>query len=143
MHQRTYISPPNRHVSEGGEHIQRRDQCRVVGDGVQELSDLFTELGEQCRFHLEQSILSAQDFLLITLQLLGDVALRIHQGLFPNPLFRDLVLMGVGHLEIISEHFVEADLQRGNAGTKGFGLLQFRKPLLSAVRQLPELIQLL
>ena len=50
------------------------------------------------------------------LQLLGDVPLRVGQGLLADIALRHLAPEGVGDLNIVAEDFVVADFQGADAG---------------------------
>ena len=50
--------------------------------------------------------------------------------------------MGVGHFQVIAEHLVVADLERGDAGALALALLQRGDVLLATIAEPAKLIQL-
>ena len=76
------------------------------------------------------------------LQLLGDVALAVHQGLLADVVCRDLVPEGVGDLDVVAEDLVVPDFQGADAGLLLLPLLQLREEALAAGEDVPELVQL-
>ena len=59
-------------------------------------------------------LLGGRYLLFVGLELLRDIALRVHQRLLADPLRRHLLFVGVAHLEIIPEYIVIAYLQALN-----------------------------
>ena len=81
---------------------------------------------ERFRYQFVEA-LRAQDPLFQRFQLISDIAFGIHKGLLPDPFRRHLVLMRVAHFKVITEHIVEADLQRTDPGTLHFALLSLQQ----------------
>ena len=81
--------------------------------------------------------------MLQVLQLLGDVPLPVHQGLLADVGVRHLVLEGVGHLDVIPEHLVVADLQGADAGLFLLLGLDLRQDALAAVHDVPQAVHFL
>ena len=76
------------------------------------------------------------------LQLIGDVALTVGDGLFAVIFRRYLVQVGAGHLNKVAEHIVEAHLQGGDARALNLTLLQLGYPLFALPRTTAQFIKL-
>ena len=57
-------------------------------------------------FQSKALLFRSQDFLFIAFQLFGNVTLSAYQGLFSDPLFGNLIFMGVSNFYIIPEYVV-------------------------------------
>ena len=109
-------------VAIGTGHLRKRKQ------GVQHSEHLCIlldrdHIGRHLRYKLlkifllqgDHSLLSMKDFLLVLFQLWGNVALGIHQSLLANPAVRHLILVDMGHLQVVAKDLVVGDLQGRNA----------------------------
>ena len=76
------------------------------------------------------------------LQFLRDIAFAVHQRLLADVGVRHLILEGVGHLDIVPEHLVIADLQGADAGLFLFGGLHADDDTLAAVEDGAQAIHL-
>ena len=90
----------------------------------------------------EQLLFGIEDFLLIGFQLLGYVALGIHQRLLTNPLGGHFVLMRICNFEIVAKHLVISHFKRRNAGVALFALLELQQVVFARKGQGAQLVQL-
>ncbi len=89
------------------------------------------------------ALLGGEYLLLVFLELGGDVALGVDQGLLAYPLRRHLALVGVGHLDIVAEDIVVADFQARDAGGLAFALLYLLQVVFPLERHQAQLVKLL
>ena len=87
-------------------------------------------------------LLGAEDPRLVLLELRRHVALGGGQGLPPLVVGGDLGRVGVGDLQVVAEHLVEADLERGNAGALALTLLERGDVLPAAVAERAQVVEL-
>ena len=85
---------------------------------------------------------AVEHLLLVLLQLRRDVALGVLDRLLADVVGGDLLAVGVGDLDVVAEDLVEADLQVGDAGPLGLLGLVAGDPLLAAVGQLAQRVEL-
>ena len=85
------------------------DSGYVLGDGRHEFV-------EQASLDDEYLLLGTQDFFLIFLEFLCDVALGVDERLFAYPFCGNFVLVGVAHLDVVAKHVVVGNLQARNTG---------------------------
>jgi hypothetical protein len=80
--------------------------------------------------------------LLVLLERRRHVAFRAGQRLPPLVVARHQVLVGVGDLDEIAEHAVEADLERLDPGARALARLHLRDQILAPVAQRAQLVEL-
>ena len=138
------------HVGVVFRHLRKREQGVDVGEDVgvdlylrYELLHVYNQLREQLRLKFQNLLVGAKYLLLILFQLWRDVSLCLCQGLLPYPVGRHAVLERVAHFKVIAEHVVVAHLQRGDACRLGLTLLYLQQVVLSAARDVPQLVELL
>jgi hypothetical protein len=95
------------------EHVEEREEPGVPLDRLDGLGDRHPELGEELALELGDLLLGREDLLLELLELLGDVALGVDEGLLPDPRGRHLLLVRVRDLEVVPEDLVVGDLEAG------------------------------
>ena len=100
------------------------------------------QLQEQLVLQLLRLLVGREDLFLVLLQLRRDVALGVLDRLLADVVVGDLLAVGVGDLDVIAEDLVEADLERGDAGPLDLLGLVAGDPLLAAVGQLAQGVQL-
>ena len=91
---------------------------------------MLAHLLEQLALQRNGLVVCPQNAVFQFFQLLGDVPLPIGQGLLADVVLRHLVLVAVGHLDVVAEHPVVACFQLGDAGA-------FPLPGLHGGNQLP------
>ena len=104
--------------------------------------DMQPQIGEQLVFQRRDAVVGGENVVLQILQFLGDVPLAADQRLLADIALRHLILKGVGHLDIVAEHLVVADLQGADAGPFLFGGLHADDHVLAAVEDAPQTIHL-
>ena len=87
-------------------------------------------------------LVGRKDFFLVLFQFRRDVALGVLNGLLADVVGGDFFAVGVGDLDIVAEHLVEPHPQARDARPLGLLGLITGDPLLAAVGQLAEGIQL-
>ena len=87
-----------------------------------------------------QSLLGAQHLALLGLESRGDEAFGAGQGLAALVVGRNLVEVRAGHLEVVPEHAVVADLEARNPGAPALRRLELGDPPLAGMRQVVELV---
>ena len=104
------------------EHVELGHRSGVA----QQRRKLFLRTAEEFRKNLgfkdADAFAGLKDSLLLLLELWGDVALGIHEGLLANPVLRNAVLMAVAHLEVVAKNAVEVQLERGYSAALGLGI---------------------
>ena len=96
------------------------------------------QLQEQRVLQFLGLLVGRQHLLLVFLQLRRDVALGVLDRLLADVVGGDLLAVGVGDLDVVAEHLVEADLQARDARPLGLLGLVAGDPLLAAVGQLAQ-----
>ena len=143
VHDGAAVVPVHGLLGEAGEHVQFREDAAVLLDGGDAFLDMGDEVRVQARLNLVDTAFRRDDFLFVLLQLLGDVALRVDQRLFADPLRRNLVLEGVANLDIVTENVVVSDSERGNSGALGLALLHLQEVVLAAAGKAAKFVQVL
>ena len=93
-------------------------------------------------FEHQNFVFCPEDFLLIFLQLLRDVAFRIDERLFAYPFRRHKLLISIAHFHVVAEHVVETDFQTLNAGTCDFAFLDLEQIVLSRGLNVAQFVEL-
>ena len=141
VHHRTVVIVCNRIVSKGAQHVDLGESsCIALQD-----ADMPHHLPDQIlvKLCLEDAdpLLGTEDLLLILLQLRGDVSLAIDQGLLPDPVLRHLILMRIGHLNVVAKDVIEGNLQRWDPGLTTLPLTHLKEVLLAPTGDGAQLIQ--
>jgi len=88
------------------------------------------------------ALLCSEDPGLQLLELRGDVALGVGQGLASLVGVGNSIEVGLADLDVVAEYLVVADLQRADAGALPLGALDPGEQLFAAARQLALLVEL-
>ena len=99
------------------------------------------QVGKEACLQVEYTFLCSRDFLFVFLEFLGDVSLSLSESLFSDPLLRNLILIRIAYLQVISKYIVVSYLQALNARSLGLSLLNVQEILLAVEGHLPEFIQ--
>ena len=142
VHLRAAVAVPDSDFREGAEGVQLRHGGGAGLDAGGLGGHLLAELGEELILQGGGPVGGGEDGVLQFLQLLGDVALAVHQGLLADVVRRDLLPEGVGDLDVVAEDLVVPDFQGADAGLLLLPLLQLREEALAAGEDVPELVQL-
>ena len=92
-------------------------------------------------FQLYTPFLSAEDLAFHRLQLGRNEALAVGDGLLAHIIGRHLVQIRFGHLDIVTEHRIEAHLERLDSSARNFILLQFRDPIFPPAHRRAQFVQ--
>ena len=128
-------------LGEGEQGVQLLQGCRRGLDVADFLRDAVAHLGEELALQPHALLLGADDALLDLLQLGGREALGVGQGLAAQVALGHHVQVGLGHLDHVAEHAVEADPQVADAGLLALALLQVQDPLLAVLGGGAELVE--
>ena len=90
----------------------------------------------------EHALLGTEYALFQAFEFVGDIPLGAHERLFAHPLVRHLVLVGVAHLQVVTEHIVVAHLQGSDARAFSFAALHFEQELLRVGGHVAQFVQL-
>ena len=77
------------------------------------------------------TLLSAEDLLLVFLELGEDVSLGIGQGLLACPVLGHLVFVGGAYLDVVAEDIIIGYLERRDARTFALASLELKEVVLS------------
>ena len=123
-------------------HVQLRERMRIALQRCDMFGRRRHQFAVKSSFEHQNFIFCPEDFLLIFLQLLRDVALRIDERLFAYPFRRHKLLISIAHLHIITEHVVETDFQTLDAGTCDFAFLDLEQIVLSRGLNVAQFVEL-
>jgi len=129
-------------AGEGLQAIDTRHDGGVAQQHGERTADAGDDVGIDALFDHQHLLLGAEDLLLVFLQLLGDVAFGIGEGLLADPGLGHLVLMGVAHFDIVAEDVVVADLERRDARRLALALLDACQVILAVERDAAQVVQL-
>ena len=97
--------------------------------------------GENALFQAQDTVFCTEDLVFHVFQFFGDKALTICQGLFPDIIGRDQIIIGPGDFQVIPEYPVIADLQAFDACPFPFSLENLVNDLCAAVHNAALAIQ--
>ena len=122
--------------------VDPRDRRSVYLD----LRGILRQFGQQRRKQLllkhQDTALGSENLLLVLLEFRRDIAFGSGQRLLAYPRLRHLVLVGIAHFDVVTEHVVEADLQRRDAGRFALALLDTGENLFTVRRDVTQVVQL-
>ena len=124
---RADVAVAGRRLRETAEEVHLRHRRRRLQDARRLVGDLTAHLPEDGALQLLQPLLSVQDQRLELLQFRRDVPLGVHQRLPPDVLLRHPRQVRVGHLQVVAEDPVVADLQRPRCPTARAPAAQARR----------------
>ena len=104
------------------EHVELGHRACVAQQRRQLFLCAAKEIRKNLCFEAADAFAGLKDSLFLLLELWGDVALGIHEGLLANPVLRNAVLMAVAHLEVVAKNAVEVQLERGYSAALGLGM---------------------
>ncbi len=135
------VVPLTGHRGQRDEHIKHRQTVGGAADAFGLGRHLFADTLEQGVFQVADSLLGSQHLFLVILQLIGDEAFGVGQGLAADVVGRHGPQVTLGDLDGITEDPVVADLEGGNAGARPFLGLQAGNEPLALAADGPQLIQ--
>ena len=122
------------HVERAQRARRRLDPGRLGGDGrAQGVEDL--------QLALDDAFVGSQNALLVLLQRGSDEALAAGDRLFPVIVGRHRVEVRFRHLDVVAEHAVVPDFQRGDARPRALALFHRRDELLAGPADGLELVE--
>ena len=127
---------------EAGKAVYLGHELRVALYCGHILLDLRHKLAVDAGLDGQDAFLCTHYGLLVFLQLRGDVALGIDEGLLADPVLRHLVGVGVAHFEVIAEDVVVTYLEAADAGAFAFGLLDVQQYLFAVRQRVAEVVEL-
>ena len=139
---RTHIPITRCNLSERREHIYIGDSARRPQYRLRITRHLLAHLPEQSALDLPDAVLRVQNERLVLLHLRRDEPLAAHQRLPPHIIFRRKFEIGVADLDVVAEDSVVAHLQRLDACTLPFLLLQAGNIVLRVTGRTAHLVQL-
>ena len=80
------------------------------------------EVGKDLAFESGDALVCVKDALFLVLELGGDVALGVDEGLLADPVGGDAVFVAVADLEVVAKDVVEVEFERRDSASVGFGL---------------------
>ena len=141
VHQRAHIAVLLCTDGKGEQTVQLSQQAGIGLDGGCIFCQSIDQVGKEACLQVEYTFLCSRDFLFVFLEFLGDVSLSLSECLFSDPLLRNLILIRIAYLQVISKYIVVSYLQALNARSLGLSLLNVQEILLAVEGHLPEFIQ--
>ena len=142
VHHRAAVVILHRHGSQRAQRVQLRHQRGGMLHPLGLRGNMEPQIGEKLVLQRRDTILGREDIMLQILQLLRDIALAVDQRLLADIAFGHLILEGVGHLDVVAEHLVIADLQGADTGFFLFGGLHTDDDIPATVKDTPQTIYL-
>ena len=87
-------------------------------------------------------LLGVEDLLLVLLELGREEALGVDQRLLAHVVGRDLGQVGLGHLDVVAEDLVVADLERADAGPLPLAALELGDEGLAGAADRAQVVEL-
>ena len=123
------------------EHVHFRERQSRLTDPLRLGRNGGAQLGKQLALDLDYLLLRVEDLDLILFQFGRRETLRSDQRLFPFIVLRNQVQVRLRDLNVVAKDGIEFDLQRRDAGSPSFPLLNLRKNLFAVARKLAHFIQ--
>ena len=102
---------------------------------------LIAQPQKQCVFQILGLFIGRQDFFLVFLQFRRNIPLGVFDRLLANILGRNFLAVGIGDFDVVTEYLIEPDFQVWNAAALRLLGLIAGNPLLAAVGQFAQRIQ--
>ncbi len=139
---RTGVVPLSGNDGERQQHVDlgngRRGRLQTRNHGAQ----ILYELRVYARFDSQNTLLGAENLLLVLFELLCDVSFCVFERLLANPVGRHFVLVRVADFDVVSENVVVADFKRRDARELAFALLDFRQHAFAVGGYAAQIVQL-
>ena len=140
------VAVPGGQLGQSGQHVElgqdsaRLDQARGFG------RDPVAQGREQLVFELEGALLGPGDLVLVFLELGGDVALGVLDGLLADVVAGDAPALGLGlgvrDLDVVAEDLVVSDLEALDSGPANLVGLKLGDPRLTPLGVRTQLVEL-
>src|SRR5213075_746430 len=122
--------------------VELRQQSRTGLHPTDRLRYMLAQRVEQLRFTFGDALLGAEHLRFVFLEVRRHVPLGAGESLPPLVIGRDALAVCVRDLDVVTEHLVEADLERSDTGAFPLARLQGGDVLLPAVAGLLQLVEL-
>ena len=142
VHQGHTVIVGRGHRGQGVEHVHLGRRGGGALDGGHLGAHPLPDLAEQLILQGHHLVLGGQDGVLQLLQLLGDVPLGVHRGLLPGPVLGHQVDLGLGYLDVVAEHLVEADAHVLDARLRLHPGLHLRQYVGAVFNEVPQAVYL-
>ena len=129
-------------LGQAGQHVQRRQGAGGVENARRLGGHTCAQRLEELELALEDPLVGAEHLLLVLLERGRDEALAAGNGLLAVIVGRHRVEVRLRHLDVVAEHAIEADLQRGDAGARALLLLHLGDDLLARAADVAQLVEL-
>ena len=142
VHVRLGVVVDGRRFGERGEHVERGQGARGGLNARRFGGDRRAQRLEQLELALEDPLVGAEHLLLVFLQRRRDEALAAGDRLLAVVVGRHGVQVRLRDFDVVAEHAVVADLQRGDAGARALALFHLGDDLLARAADRPQLVEL-
>ena len=142
IHIRTDIAVAFSHLGKREQTVQTTDQVCIHLDGRNIFGKTKYQFIEKTGFQRKYLLFRPQYLFFVFFQFFGNITFGIHQGLFAYPFGRDFVLVGVTHLDIISEDVVETDFKARYARQFYFPCLYLQEIIFARISDCTQFVQL-
>ena len=136
------VAVQGRQLGQGAHNIQDGQGPGHLLEPGSLLSQAPSQVQEEFRLPLNPDFFGPQDPGLVILEVRGDEALGVYQGLLADVVGRHQMQVGLGDLQIIAEDLVVAHLEAVDAGGAALLGLQFGDPVLAFPAEANEFVQL-
>ena len=141
VHHGPYILPFRCHLGQAVQAVQLRECCSVALERGNQCASRLHQFREDAVLQYLNFLLSPENFLLIFLEFLCDVAFGLGQRLFAHPFGGHVVAVGVAHLYVVAKHIVETDFQTGYARQFALALLEAEQVVLARGGEMAQFVQ--
>ena len=117
---------------ESGQDVEPGNDPAVRLDCGDVLLDCGHKVGIDPGLNGVDAVLGTQDLLFVFLEFFGNVAFSVDQRLLADPFWRNEVLEGVADFDVVAEHVVVADPERGDSRAFGLALLELQEIVLAS-----------
>ena len=142
VHHRTHVALRHGQAGKGVIDVQLGQSLCIALECHDVFGGRCHEFAVESRLEHQNLVFRAENFFLVFLQFLRDVAFRIDERLFANPLRRYELLIRVAYLHIVAEHVVESDLQTLNAGACDLAFLDLEQIVLARGLDVAQFVEL-
>ena len=126
---------------ERGEYVQVSDGSRRPQQPIRHIRDLPAQLLEQARLNLDDPLFRVKDLRFVFFQFRRYITLGVHQRLFADIVRWNFNRVGVADLDVITEDFVETDLQGLDPRSFAFYRFQGGDVIFGVARVVSGLVQ--
>ncbi len=141
VHHRAGVAPLACGLGKRGEAVQTAHRSGVLLDGGDVALQFGHQVGINAPLDGHNLLPGHHNLLFVLLEFGGYVALGPHQCLLADPVGGDKLPVGIAHLQIVAEHVVIADFERGDAGAFLFPLLDFQQDTLAVLQNVAVVVE--